>query len=487
MFDESADGRELSRPNQNSNAVSTAAKRLSVLVPARKDEFDALATHIDAGGAAPLSGNRYFWRSDFMTHPRAALYVSVKMSSSRTVGTESINGKNLLGYWLPFGLTYIAPDGDEYTNVYPLWDWGRLPGVTSPHFAALPDTLKHASSRVGGVSDGDNGLAAMHLDRANTTAEKAWFALGELVVALGAQLSSTHAEPVGTTLAQRLLSGAVTSNLGAAAAGTSTLKGVTWLHHDKVGFLFFEPTTLQLQTGPATGNWQTLSAAQKSTPACADRFLAYLEHGASPKAASYAYAIAPAAAPTALSALASKLPVTLLSNDAKVQAIRHDALGVTGFMFHQAGKLQTGSFVVTVDQPALLLLSQKQSRVTAASVDAAAATLKVTVAPVSGTSQTVQLNLPGEPALAGSSVSTMLADLGVGGVGTGGSGGGEAPGAVAGNNAGGGDSAASGAGSDNGGCGCRTAPNRPAGAFTLLLGGVALLLARRRNRARNAL
>ncbi len=56
------------------------------------------------------------------------------MCSERTVGIElNMNSENKLGYWLPYGLTYIYRRGDEYTAIFPVWDWALLPGVTSPH------------------------------------------------------------------------------------------------------------------------------------------------------------------------------------------------------------------------------------------------------------------------------------------------------------------------------------------------------------------
>ncbi len=43
-----------------------------------------------------------------MTHQREAYYISVKMVSDRTVGTESIHAENMKGCWLPFGATWIT-------------------------------------------------------------------------------------------------------------------------------------------------------------------------------------------------------------------------------------------------------------------------------------------------------------------------------------------------------------------------------------------
>ncbi|EOR94162.1 hypothetical protein ADIARSV_2657 [Arcticibacter svalbardensis MN12-7] len=54
------------------------------------------------------------------------------MCSSRTRGTESLNNENLLPNWLPFGATAIIRTGDEYYNIFGVWDWTKIPGVTNP-------------------------------------------------------------------------------------------------------------------------------------------------------------------------------------------------------------------------------------------------------------------------------------------------------------------------------------------------------------------
>ena len=80
-----------------------------------------------------IYGHKHFWQSDYSVHYNRTYFTSLRMCSKRTAGMEmNVNGENLLGYYLPFGLTYIYRHGDEYQDIFPVWDWGRLPGVTSP-------------------------------------------------------------------------------------------------------------------------------------------------------------------------------------------------------------------------------------------------------------------------------------------------------------------------------------------------------------------
>ena len=93
VLDYSAFGRTLLRRNAAQGAADfgPVCDELAALLPDRAGELMALKKHIEGTGA-PYSflGNRYFWNSDFMTHQREAYYISVKMVSNRTVGTETI-------------------------------------------------------------------------------------------------------------------------------------------------------------------------------------------------------------------------------------------------------------------------------------------------------------------------------------------------------------------------------------------------------------
>ena len=205
-----------------------------LLLPERAGELIALKKHIEGTGA-PYSylGNRYFWNSDFMTHQREAYYISVKMVSYRTVGTETIHAENMNGRWLPFGATWILRRGDEYNNIFPVLDWGRLPGVTSAHEVMPPiRNVSQPEGFVGGVSDGTYGAATMVFTQSEPTplvsvfkimtqGRKSWFFFDREMVALGAGISSVRDEPVGTTLNQTRLQRAGTDRRACGRAGRS--------------------------------------------------------------------------------------------------------------------------------------------------------------------------------------------------------------------------------------------------------------------------
>jgi chondroitin AC lyase len=366
MLDPGAIGREITRPGlaQEAPTLLPALDNMAILDAGKKAEYQALRSHIDGTGA-PQSflGHKHFWDSDFTVHERAQYYASVKMVSNRTYGTEKVNGENQKGYWLPFGLTYIARRGDEYLDVFPAWDWAHLPGVTSPE--EVPRFLSHVDQPdafVGGVSDGVYGAAAMQVDVEGQTslhARKAWFFFDDEFVALGAGISSRSGAPVTTTLNQSLLRGDVIVDGHAVPSGSEAGTDVSWVLHDGVGYVFPQRATASVRTGPRTGSWAEINALQAKTPVTKDVFALWLDHRARPQGASYQYIVVPATSATRLADYARRIPVRVLANTADLQAVRHERLGITEIIFHSAGGLSLDEGLdIVVDQPCMILLKE---------------------------------------------------------------------------------------------------------------------------------
>lgn len=339
-LDWGARGREFTRDERDAKPrrVMLALQLLSDLVPDRHAALKTTAAAIDAS-APPWLGNKLFWRSDFMVHQVRAGYLSVKMMSSRTVGTESGNGENLLGYWLPFGITYIIRRGDEYDGLPPVWDWSALPGLTAPaETPPLAGYQRHTSHFVGGVSDGGSGVAAMHLDKLRTKARKAWFFHGELLVVLGAGIESQSAQPVRTTLNQTRWRGAVVTDQGPVdATRTATaLPGHRWLWMDGVTYLLLDAAGATVQLARRSQGKNLINPALGRADVEAQVMTLAVNHGTRPTDAHVAYGVWLGAA---TAAEAGKAPtVQVLANNPQLQAIRH-ADGLVQIVFHAAGSV----------------------------------------------------------------------------------------------------------------------------------------------------
>jgi hypothetical protein len=373
MFDYGANGRGLTRPpgakaKRQERAVSEVGAychQLADLNPSRKAEFDALfASMTGTGPVWPILGNKQFWNSDFMVNQSKPLYASVKMNSSRTVGIETINGENLKGYWLPFGLTYLAPTGREYVGIFPVWDWAHLPGVTSPAVVyKLKNNFKQPNAFVGGVSDGTHGACAMKLDiespGESLHAHKSWFFFGDDFLALGAGISSALDAPVDTTLNQTLLDGPVVVDGKTVAEGSHELTGVSWVLHHGIGYLFPAKTDVDVNNQTQTGSWQSISSSTSPDPVSEKVFSLWVHHGVKPTAGTYAYEVIGGADSTKLAAYAAKNPVQILANTTDLQAARDDALGVSQAIFYAPGQvtLKPG-LTLAVDQPCMVQITE---------------------------------------------------------------------------------------------------------------------------------
>lgn len=318
---------------------------------------------------APLidSGHRHFWRSDYTAHHRPDLFTSLKMCSERTIGMEmDVNTENLYGFYLPYGLTYLYRRGDEYEDIFPVWDWARLPGVTSPHegFASKGKTTQQTAF-VGGVSDGQYGVSAMDLDIKDTRGKKAWFWFENEWVALGAGIQSGHEAPIVTGINQTHLRGDVVIDGKGFHAQKETLENPGWIWHDGIVYIFPDDQPVILQAREQSGNLQRIFGLGADTVYRADVFSLWFDHGVKPKDASYAYIVTPIDLPGQIEAYAAELPLHILTNTREIQAVFHEELDLTGIAFHVPGKLSIEeNFTVEADRPCLLLINRKNKTLT---------------------------------------------------------------------------------------------------------------------------
>ena len=136
-----------------------------------------------------LVGHKHFDDSDYTVHRSKDWMGTVKMSSNRVIGTELVNEDNLKGYYLGDGATYFYVRGDEYLDVFPFWDWRKIPGVTSYEDVAPIPMAKgmktnNKTSLVGGLSDGQRGMTVMELNRDGLKAYKSYLFADDFVVCL---------------------------------------------------------------------------------------------------------------------------------------------------------------------------------------------------------------------------------------------------------------------------------------------------------------
>jgi chondroitin AC lyase len=415
IFDYSAVGREIVRKGKAAIPRSWAGGPVSPVGAAysllntvhllseyplpRVDEWQALESRLRLEPrATPLFGNKHFWCSDYMAHRRLSWFVSIKMLSDRMYNAELVNDEGRKSHHLSEGATLIYRSGDEYRDIFPVWDWRKIPGTTAEQFPLTPDAneihFKGATSFVGGVSDGTYGLAFMDLKRGPLTGHKAWFCFDDEIVALGAGIGCTSDKPVITTVNQCALRGQVNQGFNPARR---------WIHQDGTGYIFPQrpdpadknpavaPPNITVIARPQTGSWSDL-APGPSDPVNLRVFTVAIDHGTHPQNAAYAYMILPDTAADEVARRSQRLDLDILSNKPDLQSVYHRGLDILMAVFFKPGTLGN----LTVDQPCLLIL--RNGKLTLANPENKALAIGVTIG-----NMTRKITLPAGP-VAGSSV-----------------------------------------------------------------------------------
>lgn len=372
--DFSLDGRGISRVNSGTVTTNIAAKAKRV-DPIHAADFTNDSLRV--AGAQPPSYNVatpyhiHYWTGDYTLHNRPAYSFSVRSNSTRTIKTESINGENLLGAWLSDGATCIRVQGDEYYNIFPTWDWNKVPGITMRQFAT-PQTNPNntntygSTTFVGGVTDSTYGVSVYRQNNGSVSARKAWFFFDDEVVCLGAGIASTQPEAVATTVNQALLSGNVTiktsgSSFDMAASTQQNFTGNTlnWIYHNQIGYYFPAGGDVTVSNQSQSGKWSDINTGGSTTTVTSNVFKLWMNHGAAPTNGSYAYVVVPGIANAAQMDAYNQSNIQILSNTANLLAVKHQALNVVGIAFSAAGTLSIpGAELssVTVDKPCVLLI-----------------------------------------------------------------------------------------------------------------------------------
>jgi chondroitin AC lyase len=195
------------------------------------------------------------------------------------------------------------------------------------------------------------------LYKALTQGRKAWFFFDREMVALGAGISSSRDEPVGTTLNQTLLHGPVLMDGHEVQPGEAKVAQTSWVLHDEVGYTFLGSTDASIKFGPQTGSWKSISSSNSGAPVTESVFALWIDHGIHPRDAEYAYAVLPGINAQQLGEWATHPPVRVITNTPAQQAVIHEQLGVAEIVFYRPGSVAlTAGLAVKVDHPCLALL-----------------------------------------------------------------------------------------------------------------------------------
>lgn len=376
-------GRSISRIGATQVDYTAHLALLEKIDPTGKDQYLAIKQRMTAEQPASFNVqplHRHYWNSDYTVHVRPSYFISIHAVSNRKYSQEIGNSENMKGFWGAEGTMNVQLKGNEYYNVFPLWNWSRLPGTTLPDtIPVLKDKAPGSGDRrgtdpfSGGVSDSLYGATAYVVKNdLGLSAKKIWFMFDDEIVCLGTGISSSLTYPVATTLNQTI---AATDGLALSANGRvvhhknnkdldlSFNKGIDWVLHDQVGYVFPERSKVNLSVEKRQSDWTGIEmTGAKATKKVESKsvFQLTLEHGTKPASSKYAYILLPGIKMEhQMKAYLKNENIKIASNTDKLQAVYHKELQIWQMVFYERDvQFDDSQARVSTDIPAVLMLKK---------------------------------------------------------------------------------------------------------------------------------
>jgi chondroitin AC lyase len=364
---------------------------------------DACSFSVDGFGKSlsqqcPLTGNKNFWRSDYMIQRKDGAYMmSVKTHGDYVKKIESINSENLKGAFLNDGVCLIQHSGMEYRNIEPFWNWTMLPGTTCDTTAdpANPNVLKsnNQSDFVGQVSNGKSGLSVMTYNRDGIKANKSWFFADNLMVALGSGIEAPSRSNLVTTIDQWFNSTRIVQS--------APSQSIHWLWHDNIGFIIPGDQEFNYKKSLRKGDWSKIDKVSTDQVKKDFVFSVYLGHN---QHNTYAYIVNPDCKLAEMEKMTGSGGVKILSNTTDVQAI-HYSEGIMAVFYKPAALNISSGETIRVNQPCVLIYNQKgiwvsdpTRKLKSVQIQIGGKTTNVTLPTGDYLGSTVKVSLPGNSA-----------------------------------------------------------------------------------------
>ena len=370
-MDISACGRQLGpdRPQTKAKSLSEDFIKMQKLDPEFADKYK-IANQYES-----LSGNKHFWRSDIQIQRTPDYYFSVKMCSERVIGAESCNAENVQGYYMGDGASFLYQSGKEYKNIFPYWDWKKIPGATTlqdnePLPVLTARGYRIESEFVGGVSDGKNGISVLDYNRNGLNVKKSWFMIDDKIVCLGNGVNSSEGLQATTSVNQSYLQGEVifkTLDSEKIASGEDALKNPKWILHDNIGYFFPEGGNLVLETKEVEGAWNRVTVRLSDELIRANIFKLWFDHGIDPDNESYNYVLVPNATKSVLIEMEKKPSFEIINEKNKQEVISANN-SVVAIVFYEEGKSDAFGGI-EVDKPCLVMLKKQGDGIQVSAAD----------------------------------------------------------------------------------------------------------------------
>jgi chondroitin AC lyase len=353
-------------------------ERLLISTDYRKSELEEIIK-LRKGEAEPsLSFCKFFWQTEHFVFQRPDFYTTVRMFSTRNRNMEEpYNGPGITTHHRADGTNYLMLKGDEYHNIWPVYDWQKISGTTIMQKPKLhgPDNIQldGLTDFVGAVTDGLYGAVAFDFKSPHDMLEarKSWFFFDEEYVCLGTDIKSEPDLPVATTINQVLMKSDVTimqdGKVKKLSRGNHELNGVKYVYQDKVGYILPTPTTIHVSNQLEKGRWSDITDQKNISKEIVsmDVFMLWFNHGMSPDSASYQYIVVPGVSEQELLETSrNNRNIEIIANTSDVQAVKNNNLGICQIAFYRAGEVKiSDGLKIRIDSQGMAMLKMKGDKV----------------------------------------------------------------------------------------------------------------------------
>ncbi|OPC28947.1 silent information regulator protein Sir2 [Elizabethkingia meningoseptica] len=352
---------------------------------------------------------KQYWNTDFSFYQNKNYQFSLRMSSKFTQQAETdLNGENKKGGNRSIGSYALLQNGSEYFNIYPVWDWNKIPGTTTLAHAPLPDTKYLTAGKSvfsGGVSNGKIGAAVFLQDQFDVKAQKSWFMFDGEIVCTGNEISTDKDDHVLTTVEQNFFKDKV---LYSNTAGKKIFKedqlytanDQQILIHRNTAYVFPQKTNLNISTNLQKGNWKELTELGNPDELQNAVFKVWIDQGKKTTQSAYQYFIIPDV--KSLNKAEKTSDNFIIWNQKDVHAVYKKTSGKLMLIFFKASQIQILGQTIQADRPCAVLIENLTPQNMALFVSDPSRKEKEVNLKIGN--ENIHINLPTDRAFAGSSV-----------------------------------------------------------------------------------
>jgi chondroitin AC lyase len=365
----------------------------------RKDELQAIIKLRTGEKKPSQSFAKFFWQTEHFVFQRPDFYTTVRMFSTRNRNMEvPYNGPGKPTHHRADGTNYLMLKGDEYHNIWPVYDWQKISGTTIVQKPALhpPNEIQKGglTDFVGAVTDGLLGAVVFDFRSPHdfVAAKKSWFFFDEEYVCLGTGINSNRRLPVATTVNQALMRSEVTvfqnGEIEKLPEGNRVLENVKWVHQDRIGYIFPESTTVHLSNKKQEGRWSDITDQKNISDEIVSEkvFMMWFNHGKRPQNGSYQYIVVPNVTEVELKKTStSNRNIEILANTSEIQGVKHLKNDIAQIAFYKAGEVEISDDTkIKMESQGMAMVKMKGNKIEKISVSDPSRKLSRIVITVSG-------------------------------------------------------------------------------------------------------